>query len=130
MAEVLSATDIEVVLDWIESWPILPAAPMPTGDGDSQQGKLLYQGCSACHGQQGQGDESFGGPALAGLSRWYLTAQLQKFKTGLRGTRPEDHLGQQMRAMIGLLADDQAVKDVVSYIETLSSPPGPLSVLK
>jgi cytochrome c oxidase subunit II len=141
MAEALSTEDIQLVLDWIATWPaaeptstLAPAlastlAPTSTltptltsgltASGDHVRGQQLYQGCSACHGNQAQGIQSAGGPALAGQSGWYLAAQLQKFKSGLRGTQPGDQFGQQMRTMTRLLVDDQGINDVVSYIETL-----------
>ncbi|MBI2301994.1 MAG: beta-galactosidase trimerization domain-containing protein, partial [Armatimonadetes bacterium] len=35
-------------------------------------------------------DPSLGAPAIAGLSAWYVEAQLRKFRIGARGTHPSD----------------------------------------
>jgi len=117
MAELLTPQMMTQVLDWIETWPV--EKPAPTITGDSQRGQQLYQGCIACHGAQGKGIDGVGGPALAGQSDWYLGTQLRNFKSGLRGTQAGDSYGQQMRSMMMLLKDDQAIDDVTSYIETL-----------
>lgn len=118
MAEILTPAEIDLVLDWMATWPAAPPTAVALA-GDVTRGAQLYQNCVACHGNRGQGLESAGGPALAGQNSWYLVAQLQKFKTGLRGTQSGDVYGAQMRAMTQVLADDQAVEDVVSYIQTL-----------
>jgi hypothetical protein len=46
--------------------------------------------------------------------------QLKNFKSGVRGTNPQDITGAQMRPMSMILADEQAMKDVIAYIQTLS----------
>jgi cytochrome c553 len=53
------------------------------------------------------------------MSDWYLVRQLQYFKTGPRGTHPGDEYGFQMTSMVTALKDDQAINDVVAYINTL-----------
>lgn len=88
--------------------------------GRPQQGKVLYGGCQACHGQRGQGNASQGGPRLAGQHDWYLIIQLQNFRSGLRGVHEKDTYGRTMRLMAQtLLTDEQAIKDVAAYIATL-----------
>ena len=52
---------------------------------------------------------------------WYHLAQLKKFKSGVRGSNPQDITGAQMRPMSMLLADEQMMKDVVAYIKTLGN---------
>jgi len=59
------------------------------------------------------------GPALEGQNDWYLVHQLDLFKTGLRGRAPQDVYGAQMKPMATTLATEQAVMDVVAYINTL-----------
>ena len=56
---------------------------------------------------------------MTGINDWYLVTQLRNFKDGVRGSHPADIYGMQMRASAGLLADDEAIDDVVSYINTL-----------
>ncbi len=63
---------------------------------------------------------STNGPSLANRSDWYLLDQLKKFKPGVRGTDPRDPIAIMMRPMAMMLADEQALKDVIAYIGTLS----------
>lgn len=78
-----------------------------------------YAGCVACHGASGEGNPAFNAPALAGQDAGYLTRQLQHFKSGLRGADPKDTGGAQMRPMAALLADDQAIGKVATYLAAL-----------
>jgi len=59
-------------------------------------------------------------PALAGASDWYLYEAPTKFKAGIRGSNPNDVNAVLMRGMSNMLADDQAIRDVVAHITTLS----------
>ncbi|MGY8791358.1 MAG: c-type cytochrome, partial [Pseudomonadales bacterium] len=68
---------------------------------------------------EGQGRWGVHAPRLAGMTDWYLVRQLQNFKQKVRGTHPEDQLGYQMTHMVSALADDEAIDDVVAYINTL-----------
>ena len=67
----------------------------------------------------GRGRRSGGGPSLSHSSDWYLVLGLKNFKQGIRGSDPRDAQGAAMRGMSMLLADDQAIKDVIAYIVTL-----------
>lgn len=88
-------------------------------EGDAAVGKASYAVCGACHGVDGKGNELIKAPPLANASDWYLLGQLEKFKGGLRGTHPKDTSGAQMRAAVGVLPDETAMKNVVAYIDTL-----------
>ena len=105
------------VAAYIGTFPQI-ASPV-TVQGDAAKGQALYAVCAACHGPKGEGNAALKGPRLAGQNDWYLVNQLNLFKQGLRGTAPGDVGGAQMRPMAMILADDQAVLDVVSYINTL-----------
>jgi len=106
------------VIAYIDTLPD-NAAP-ETIVGDLANGMDLYQGkCSVCHGKTGQGVWSTHAPRLAGMTDWYLKRQLEHFKSGVRGTHREDQLGYQMTHMVSALADEQAINDVVAYINTL-----------
>lgn len=97
-----------------------PAKPAPTlTDGNAERGKTLYATCTACHGQDGAGNEQLKAPNIANANDWYLVAQLDKFRKGIRGADPRDTTGAQMAPMARTLPDDQAVKDVVAHIMTL-----------
>ncbi|MCP8899092.1 PVC-type heme-binding CxxCH protein [Gilvimarinus xylanilyticus] len=90
-----------------------------TIEGNPAQGALHYTACAACHGVQGQGNRELGAPALAGQADWYLLTQLRNYRSGARGGDPRDPVGQQMASFAKMLPDEQALKDVVSYIRTL-----------
>jgi cytochrome c oxidase subunit 2 len=97
------------------------ARPASTLTGNVKHGKQLYVTCAACHGAAGEGNQSTQVPALAARSDWYLVTQLQNFKQGVRGADPRDIYGAQMRAVASQLSDDQAINDVVAYINTLQT---------
>jgi cytochrome c553 len=111
------AAAIDNIVAYIESLPDKPAPA--TVQGNSETGKQLYTVCVACHGQKGEGNQQLNSPRLAGQNDWYLVRQLDAFKKGLRGAKPEDTYGAQMKPMAATLTTDQAVKDVVAYINTL-----------
>jgi cytochrome c oxidase subunit 2 len=94
------------------------SAPTVTG-GNPEHGKQLYATCVACHGPSGKGSDAVKSPPLAGLQDWYLLGQLEHFRKGVRGADPKDETGTQMKPYAEDLADEQAMKDVVSYIATL-----------
>jgi cytochrome c oxidase subunit 2 len=89
--------------------------------GDAAKGKSLYMTCAACHGQQAEGMKALNAPKLTVQQDWYLLRQLKYFKEGIRGTDPKDIYGMQMRPMSMILADEQAMKDVVAYIRQVAT---------
>jgi cytochrome c oxidase subunit 2 len=74
--------------------------------------------CAACHGADGLGLQATNAPRLKGMSDWYLVTQLKNFKQGVRGAHPQDMYGPQMALMAAILNDDQAINDLVAYINT------------
>ncbi|HAY45147.1 MAG TPA: hypothetical protein DCY55_02565 [Gammaproteobacteria bacterium] len=87
---------------------------------DAGRGAEIYAGsCAACHGARGEGNQVLGSPRLTDLSVAYLHRQLQYFKNGVRGSNPEDVYGAQMAIFAKLLADEQAIADVVAYIDSI-----------
>ena len=104
-------------------WTLLAlafAAGTASAAGDAAAGKALYGTCTACHGPAGQGNKALNAPKIAGHEDWYLTRQLQNYKKGIRGTHAGDTYGKQMAPMSMTLADDQAIMDVVAYINSLA----------
>ena len=98
----------------------LPDSAAPTTvSGDPRKGKRRYVTCGACHGPSGAGVQAMNAPGLKGMSDWYLVTQLKNFKQGIRGAHPQDMYGSQMVSMASILADDQAINDIVAYINTL-----------
>ena len=89
-----------------------PKTPPITIEGDVTRGRSLYVTCESCHGAKGEGNQAMGAPALAARTDWYLVTQLQNYQTGVRDNA-------QMRAIASTLPDQQAIDDVVAYINTL-----------
>ena len=118
MAAILDDEKLEQVMAWVAEWDYVAAEPTLT-DGNARNGRSLYQSCVACHGAEGEGREMMNAPALAGQNDWYLVQQLKNFKAGYRGYDRADTYGSQMRMMAQQLTDEQAMIDVVSYINTL-----------
>jgi cytochrome c oxidase subunit II len=109
---------IDNVIAYIGTLPDTPAAE--TIEGDVEHGADLYVVCANCHGADGQGIK-MNAPRQAGIDDWYLQRQLENFKSGLRGAHPQDLSGKQMGFMARTLHDDQAILDVVAYINSLSN---------
>ncbi|MEX2130570.1 MAG: c-type cytochrome [Pseudohongiellaceae bacterium] len=117
MAARLTDESIADIVSWVQSWEYLPAEI--TIEGNSARGRTAFQSCAACHGTAAEGNEALGAPALAGQNDWYLITQLKNFRAGYRGIHQDDSYGAQMLLMVRMLSDDQAIIDVVSYINTL-----------
>jgi cytochrome c oxidase subunit 2 len=110
---------VDLVASYVASLP--PTNPAPTLEGGNPEtGKIYFATCVQCHGEDARGNiDEFGAP-LAGASDWYLLTQLQNFKTGVRGTHADDVTGAKMRPFSMTLPTEQAMKDVLAYIGTLS----------
>ena len=109
--------DVEAVAHYVENLP--PVRHLSTLPGDPKAGATLYATCGACHGDNGAGNKDLGAPRIAGVDDWYLANELRKFRSGVRGTNPKDREGRLMRPMARTLADDDAIRNVVAYVETL-----------
>ena len=98
----------------------LPDNPAPTTvKGNASNGKKKYANCGICHGPDGRGVQQMNAPGLKGMSDWYLVTQLKNFKQGIRGAHARDLYGSQMALMAAILHDDQAINDLVAYINSL-----------
>ncbi len=114
--------DVESVAAHVAAMPVVKPEPTLTG-GDAANGKAIYTAtCVACHGADGVGNQGMLGAApLNHSSDWYLFRQVENFRAGVRGARAGDQGGALMRPMVLQLSDEQAIKDVVAYIMTLSN---------
>jgi len=112
-----SQAEVDMVAQHVANLPIVEQPQ--TVEGDPERGRELYQTCVQCHQENATGDPAQNAPPLLHQADWYLVAQLEKFKEGIRGTDPLDTTGAQMRPMALGLTDEQAVRDVVAYIMTL-----------
>lgn len=92
----------------------------PSITGDAEAGRQTYATtCALCHGADGSGNEALGAADLRYLSEIYLARQMLYFRDGVRGAHPQDVRGAQMAAMAKILTTDQAIADVIAYIQTL-----------
>ena len=114
----ISNAEIEALVAEIAVWP--EADPEAYEVGNAVNGQQLFTLCATCHGTAGEGNEALKAPALANRDGWYLYRQLNLFKSGYRGSHPEDTPGATMRTSALTLQDDQAIRDVVAYISTLN----------
>ena len=105
------------VAAYIATLPDNPAAT--TISGDVENGERLYRTCGACHGWKGEGIWALNAPRYSGMSDWYLASQLNNFKKGIRGAHSQDPYGPQMAMMAQSLRSDQAINDLIAYINTL-----------
>lgn len=117
--QMASDLEVETVSAYVAAMPSTRAAATLTG-GDASAGQAAYAVCAACHGPTGKGNEALKSPPIAGQADWYLLSSLKKFKSGVRGSAPGDIPGSQMRPMAMTLADEQAMKNVIAHIATLS----------
>jgi len=112
-----SKDDVKAVAHYVESLP--PVSHASSLPGDPKAGQSLYATCAACHGDNGAGNQDLGAPRIAGVDDWYLATELRKFRSGVRGTDPKDREGRLMRPMARSLPDEDAIRNVVAYAETL-----------
>lgn len=90
------------------------------------RGEAIFDTCSPCHGDAGQGKPELEAPPLAGASEWYLTTQLNNYQNGMRGYHYLDAGGLRMKPMSRSLTAAVDIPSVVAYILTLPPvDPGP-----
>jgi len=112
-----SQEDYDAWLAQQPTWAELSGRP----PGDPVAGKAQFATCVACHGPNGEGNPAMNAPGLAGQPDWYIERQLRHFQQGIRGAHENDIYGKQMAPMANLLADDQSLRNVTAYIETLDA---------
>ncbi len=114
-----SDEDLTAVAAYVAALP--PTRPEPVlAAGDPVKGQALFTTCATCHGADAAGNQQLAAPALVSQNDWYLLRQIAKYKAGVRGFNPQDVPGLQMRGMSMVLADEQATRDVIAHIMTLS----------
>ena len=97
----------------------LVLAPFTGASADNERGAALFDLCSQCHGEQGQGKELYLAPSIAGMGEWYLTSQLQMFQQGARGLHHGDVGGMRMVPMSRYLRTEDDLKAVSAYVASL-----------
>ena len=99
----------------------LAAAAQPAAaESQQEEGAEIFHLCVQCHGKDGGGNPETLAPAIAGMDEWYVKAQLQKFRSGARGTHPSDVAGMRMRPMSLSLHTDEQVAAVAAYVASLA----------
>lgn len=117
-AQTLEEEAINQVVQYIVS--LEPVATFKTVDGDVRAGESYYNMiCGACHGPGAKGNKEMNAPKLTGIDDWYLERQLLNYRKGIRGSHPDDELGLQMQSMAKTIKDEQTIKDIVAYIQSL-----------
>lgn len=109
---------IRNVVAYIASLPETRPAASVLGNPDTGQ-SLYTLTCANCHGAKGEGIWATNAPRLSNMSDWYMQRQLQNFRQGIRGTHPQDFRGSQMASMARVLADDEAISNLLDYLHTL-----------
>ncbi|NNF40441.1 MAG: c-type cytochrome [Woeseiaceae bacterium] len=117
VATLVDEQAVDNVVAHIRTFP--DNAVAATIDGNVASGQKHFNTCAYCHGADGMGIQAMNAPRAAGMNDWYLERQLHNFKNDIRGAHPQDHRGKQMGLVANVLHDEQAIKDVVAYINTL-----------
>jgi cytochrome c oxidase subunit 2 len=110
-------TAVKNISAYIQSLP--DTISKQTIEGNPERGYSHFVTCGTCHGKDGKGKFGVNAPSLVGQHDWYLKRQLENFKKGVRGQHKDDLYGVQMLLMSRALQNEQAINDVVAYINTL-----------
>jgi cytochrome c oxidase subunit 2 len=114
---VASDADRKAVVSYVAA---LPAPVLGAAGATNDNGRNYFNAiCGACHGGKGQGNAALGAPRIAGQAAPYLARQLAGFAGGARGAQPGDRYGAQMRAVIAMLPDAAASRDVIAHAASL-----------
>ena len=79
----------------------------------------MYEACAPCHGAAGEGNATLRAPAIAGLPASYVSAQLERFQTGVRGRHAADAEGLRMQAMSRQLDSEVETAAVAVHVASL-----------
>ena len=83
------------------------------------RGQAVFKTCQPCHGGGGGGNLALRAPAIAGLPDWYVTTELTKFQSGIRGAHPDDDEGHRMGPMARTLYHPGDLAAVAAYVAAL-----------
>ncbi len=88
-----------------------------------ERGKLVYDTCTPCHGENGAGNREVKAPAIAGLPQWYVLRQLENFSKDIRGSHPDDMEGHLMRPMARTLYREGDKESVAAHVAAMTGLP-------
>lgn len=83
------------------------------------RGEELFDTCAPCHGAAGDGSQTLGAPAIAGLPQWYLESQLHSFTNNWRGAHPFDTVGIRMKSMVLALDLEGDLESVAEFVASM-----------
>ena len=110
----ISTADISALINFMQQLPDNP--PVGTLKGDLARGHDYHNNlCSACHGSDGGGNEALQAPPLNTLNDWYLVAQYEKFRSGIRGAHTQDLYGAQM-VRFAPAVEAEVIPDIAYFI--------------
>jgi cbb3-type cytochrome c oxidase subunit III len=118
-ATLADATAVTAMANYIAGLPKTPVKASYQGNISNGE-NYFNQKCGACHGTAAVGNKALNAPNLVGLGGDYVYRQLSNFKSKKRGMHPDDKFAKPMVFMAASLPNEQAVVDVVSYIESLA----------
>lgn len=81
--------------------------------------EVVVAECAVCHGAL----EAQRGPILNGMDRWYLTEQLKKFRSGVRGANPANRSEFLMGTAVKKLRDDVEMVAVADWFARQKTTP-------
>lgn len=114
----ISTVDITALIELMGRLPT--RLPPRTLNGDLARGKDYHNNlCSACHGSDGDGNEALQAPPLNTLNDWYLVAQYEKFRAGIRGAHAQDVYGAQMLRFAPAV-EAEVIPDIAYFITQAS----------
>ncbi|MEP7705838.1 c-type cytochrome [Paraglaciecola sp. 25GB23A] len=105
----LSQQEIAAALALVKKLRVTNASSKPSNIPAS------WQTCVACHGANGEGNDSLNAPAIMGQQPWYLFKQLHDYQEGQRGMEPADEAGQLMR-QTSLLLSAEEIKQLSQFL--------------
>ena len=110
----ISTTDITALTELMGR--LATRLPAKTLKGDLARGKDYHNNlCSACHGSDGGGNEALQAPPLNTLNDWYIVAQYEKFRAGIRGAHAQDLYGAQM-LRFATAVEAEVIPDIAHFI--------------
>ena len=113
-----SDKDVKNIAAYVAALPIQKVARTITGDVN--RGQQRFTVCTACHGPDAAGQRPLNAPPLKTTNDWYQLRQLKNFKAHIRAGNPaKDPIGAQMAAIAASLENEQVMRDLVAYINTL-----------
>jgi len=108
---------------WKALLPMLAVACGPAaGQGPGRAQVVFADNCAPCHGPVGEGNHAILAPKIAGLPAWYVSAQIGKFRAGVRGAHADDLEGLRMRPMSKTL-ETYDIGPIADYVASLAVQP-------